>query len=616
MRVISKKSISICLVVFAIISSALLLAVFNIKKSSSIDPTGVCTAVKIQAPNQTPDQTMVSLYGTAELYIKNLTYQPSSIIIGAIESGSATPIEIGRAQPTASGSVEWKFVWPTQLWKGSNAGSSNLRLRASIAFQNGTSCEVDSTAQYYISYNPIGNLLLNVYPPSISMNVGSANTQEIIASPTVTPTSIDISIENIKKYGVLVWSTENDTIGSMNSSVGLFVDNSRVAFNAGVTAGLNTVKVQLRYGGSVGNAQVPIVINDVPVVVSPIVQPDNPNNDSSNTSNTDNTDNTNNTNGTSEPKANTPVQASDLQTQEQVTSSKLILDESTKSCLLESGSISKDRLQDIIDDKSQPTAEEYKIISNCSAASKYMIPTTLAPVDPNKIEKLNTDEKLVSISKIENAEKTTDTTKKETLKITGKAKANSVVFIYMYSDPIIITTTADSNGNWTYVLEDPLVPGKHEVYAVVNKGDGTYTKSEPFTFIISKVAASSSNPNGLGLKLAEAPKKTATESNYNLTYYIAGSVIVLVIALTGLFIIIKSHHKHKLAIAKATDPNCPHCGKDKNEAPEAETVVDTPSASPINLLNETGNSDPNPFTNNIEIETKVEDQSPTDQKEL
>ena len=81
--------------------------------------------------------------------------------------------------------------------------------------------------------------------------------------------------------------------------------------------------------------------------------------------------------------------------------------------------------------------------------------------------------------------------------VTGKAKPFQTVLVYIFSEPLVMTTTADADGNWSYELENPLEPGQHEVYAVVDEGDGQYKKSDPWGFIIGRAEAFCRKPRWL-----------------------------------------------------------------------------------------------------------------------
>jgi len=111
------------------------------------------------------------------------------------------------------------------------------------------------------------------------------------------------------------------------------------------------------------------------------------------------------------------------------------------------------------------------------------------------------------------------------LLFSGHANANSRVTISIYSeDPIIINTTSDSNGNWTYTFEKPLEPGKHKVVIEVGQDEAKETAG-PYFFSIARAQASADNPTGASLDLVDPAKSI---KNYLL---IAGALVLLSIAI-------------------------------------------------------------------------------------
>ena len=76
------------------------------------------------------------------------------------------------------------------------------------------------------------------------------------------------------------------------------------------------------------------------------------------------------------------------------------------------------------------------------------------------------------------------------LVFSGIGPPNSYVTIYIYSDPIVVTTKTDENGNFTYTLDKNLLDGEHEVYVTVTDDTGKIQeKSNPLTFFVSRAQA-------------------------------------------------------------------------------------------------------------------------------
>lgn len=99
--------------------------------------------------------------------------------------------------------------------------------------------------------------------------------------------------------------------------------------------------------------------------------------------------------------------------------------------------------------------------------------------------------KNIEISAVEQG--TTNTAKKAAIVFSGKAKPNSTIYLYIFSDPIIVSVKADENGNWQYILDRPLDTGKHESYVLIEDPDTKEVlRTEAKSFFISKARATSS----------------------------------------------------------------------------------------------------------------------------
>ncbi|MBI2052643.1 MAG: hypothetical protein HYT34_00130 [Candidatus Ryanbacteria bacterium] len=97
------------------------------------------------------------------------------------------------------------------------------------------------------------------------------------------------------------------------------------------------------------------------------------------------------------------------------------------------------------------------------------------------------EQKLFSIEKIEvtKVEKTKDGKEKaKEIVFRGKAPPNSIVTIYIFSTPIIVTVKADENGEWSYTATKDLPDGQHEIYVAVTNSEGKIVaKSDPVPFV-------------------------------------------------------------------------------------------------------------------------------------
>jgi len=140
--------------------------------------------------------------------------------------------------------------------------------------------------------------------------------------------------------------------------------------------------------------------------------------------------------------------------------------------------------------------------------------------------------------KVNNVEMVKKEKANKSLKITGKALPDIYVTIYIYSDPVVLTIKTDSQGNWSYVLDNPLEEGEHQVYVAVTDNVGKIVaKSEPIVFVQTAEAAIVSTLPAIGVsdKNEVSPTKAWFKGSYSL--FIALGILGLIIALASIGLI-------------------------------------------------------------------------------
>ncbi len=148
---------------------------------------------------------------------------------------------------------------------------------------------------------------------------------------------------------------------------------------------------------------------------------------------------------------------------------------------------------------------------------------------------------------LEKIEGRTATNTERFLLFSGKSYPDSQVTITLNSQPLVLTAKADSQGVWTYTLEKPLEPGKHETYVEVNI-NGTTEKSGPYPFSVAKAQASADNPSGASLDLVD-PQKQALK-----TYlYLAAGLIGIALLIIAIYFYIK-HTRSKAQALPIKEP--------------------------------------------------------------
>ncbi len=182
------------------------------------------------------------------------------------------------------------------------------------------------------------------------------------------------------------------------------------------------------------------------------------------------------------------------------------------------------RFSEISNGRGVPTAPERQRAASCFSGSEP-IPAILAPIMPAQIADVEVASNLVSIAGIKNQTITNKDGKKISgLYLSGQGAPNSVVFLYVFSDPLVLRAETDRQGVWNYVLETPLTAGQHEIYAVTAK-DATFVRTPAAPITIATMAPN--NPHG-GL-IVERPWSTAQLS-------LATLAALMVLAAIGLLV--------------------------------------------------------------------------------
>ncbi len=166
--------------------------------------------------------------------------------------------------------------------------------------------------------------------------------------------------------------------------------------------------------------------------------------------------------------------------------------------------------------------EELAKTEQCFVRRNSVLPANLAPVEPEKVSQLT----VKSLLKVESM-KTVTQNGKQVIQMQGVAEPNKTVVLYVFSEPLVLVAKADTNGKWSYALEDPMQPGKHEVYVTV-EGDNAQApvRSDGFGFAIATAPKTKLNPLGLSFALQQTDKLTVF---YGL--YIATAALIVILAL-------------------------------------------------------------------------------------
>ena len=194
------------------------------------------------------------------------------------------------------------------------------------------------------------------------------------------------------------------------------------------------------------------------------------------------------------------------------------------SCLYEK--VGSSRFQEIQSGKSQPTNEERQKAESCkSLLNKDQ--TKFLPPPSEQVHFLEPKPELVNVSGYEQ-----DSQNIEGKNVGGKivfsgtAIPNSVINIYIYSEPIVVTTKTDENGDWVYELDQPLKGEHHIAYATVRSDDGEMVRSQVLNFTIQAA------PDEPAIQQF-IQETSATKTQRSFLYYSVVALIITALSVLG-----------------------------------------------------------------------------------
>jgi len=101
--------------------------------------------------------------------------------------------------------------------------------------------------------------------------------------------------------------------------------------------------------------------------------------------------------------------------------------------------------------------------------------------DPEAVSKISP---VYKVTKAQIRTRSENQENQDLVELSGTALPNSIVTIYVFSDPLVMTVEADNDGNWFYVLHQEFDEGEHKVYAAVTDSTGKVTeRSEAMLFV-------------------------------------------------------------------------------------------------------------------------------------
>ena len=180
-----------------------------------------------------------------------------------------------------------------------------------------------------------------------------------------------------------------------------------------------------------------------------------------------------------------------------------------------------------------PTLSQRLAADACFSGSGK-IPATLAPIQPLHISQVPTETDIVSIASVGNVTITgASGTKITAILVTGSAAPNSTIFVYVFSDPMVLRAQTNAQGKWTYVLENPLKPGHHEIYGVSQKDASTFVRTPAVPITVAAASSDSTAPS----LVIDGPLQPAQVA------FGLGSLLMLAVAIILLVQLSRGHHE-------------------------------------------------------------------------
>ena len=387
-----------------------------------------------------------------------------------------------------TGSTDGGITWTAQ-WNSATISDGSYQLTAQTQTQNGGYCSSPITVSVKNSTVIVsGQVVIGIQPGSwngdtninvpFSAHVGykdsSGNTQDVTAQ---------------SQYS---WST----------SLGVITGNGPTAtYYSGPYSGSGYVTVVATYNGQKASISAPVKVTSVTssnttTTISPSPTP------SQQLSGTDSGDET--PHPVSQPM---PIEVAQ--------------------CLIKA--VGQTRYNAITNGQSEPTQDERLKGAVCFQPI-HVIPARLAPVDPAKVDSLPQSVPALQVGGAKTEDVTANGKVKQQLALSGKGVPGSTVYIYVFSEPLVLQTAVDNQGNWSYSLDNPLKPGHHQVYAVMQQAGGQFVRSLPLPITIAQAAASSDNPQGNSLQIQQ-------DRAVEFSSYILGALLVVIVGLRALFVL-------------------------------------------------------------------------------
>jgi hypothetical protein len=114
-------------------------------------------------------------------------------------------------------------------------------------------------------------------------------------------------------------------------------------------------------------------------------------------------------------------------------------------------------------------------------------------------------------------------------RLEGSGPANSVIYVYVYSEPIVVSVKTDTNGKWSYVLQKALDDGQHNVYVAAKEPNEELVRSEVIPFTLVRTAQAADNSEDIEIVTNQSNDTYSTFIMYGLILIGVGVLSVIIL---------------------------------------------------------------------------------------
>jgi hypothetical protein len=135
----------------------------------------------------------------------------------------------------------------------------------------------------------------------------------------------------------------------------------------------------------------------------------------------------------------------------------------------------------------------------------------------------------------------------------GRTTPNTLVNLYIFSDPIVKSTISDSNGDWSIIVSESLDSGSHKIYAVTEVNGIVTKNTEIIAFTIDPVSniVALEDTSNSDVPLKDNLTETVGTTTPNNTWiYVA--VLIVFVGGIGVYIYFKKRN-HKVEAVVVTE---------------------------------------------------------------